>query len=214
VANRSSRTVLMLHFEAYRGGQKALSGSPHAPGHTPLIEPGESYDLRLGASANGNRGNPGGGWLPLDRVEITSVLWSDGLVEGDPKPAALQTVADAGAALHLVHVLTLLRAAAQAPQAHPASTLQEEIAALPIAVSAQEVTDARAALANPDVLDEGTVRSMLTLGKQNSKGVALKDLDDFLHEPGPSDNRAYDRWLMAATAKLEGWRTRIVSPTR
>ena len=50
-----------------------------------------------------------GAWRPLDRIEITSLLWQDGLVEGDPEPALQQGQFDTSKAMHIRALMTLLR---------------------------------------------------------------------------------------------------------
>ncbi len=50
ITNHAQQGVMALAFQAYRGQQKAMSGKPHSPGHTPLIAPGESYTLVLTVS--------------------------------------------------------------------------------------------------------------------------------------------------------------------
>jgi hypothetical protein len=213
VANRSLHAVMMLAFESYHGDTRAMSGRPQGPGHTPLIPPGEAYTVTLAVGAGGRRGASPAAWTPPDRVVITSVLWSDGLVEGSPGPATEQNAVDAGTAQQVVRVIALLRAAAQALASHPPSALRADIAALPIDVTSQQVVDVRASLPDPTVLTAADVRSTMAIGMQNAKNAALNDVDELLLEPH-ADVVAYGRWLAATVAKFDGWRLRIVNPAR
>src|SRR5215510_1292959 len=111
------------------------SGKPRGQAGLPLIAPGKDYVVTLRASArNGTE------WSMLDRLEITSVTWSDGLVEGDPKPAADTRIVDSGTARQLSQIVPIFRAAAQAPEAHPIPKLRDDIAALSITVNSAGAT--------------------------------------------------------------------------
>src|SRR5262245_12548509 len=132
VTNRSTQSVMGFAFQGYRGAATSASGKPRGQAGLPLIAPGKDYVVTLRASARN-----GAEWSMLDRIEITSVTWSDGLVEGDPKPAADIRVVDTGTARQLSQIVAILRAAAQAPEAHPLPKLRDDIAALSITVPAE-----------------------------------------------------------------------------
>ena len=193
VTNRSSQAVMGYSFKAYRGDVISISGSPHGAGHVPLIPPGEKQVATYPIAANGNRGSTPNVWLPLDRFVITSVTWSDGVVEGDPKPAATTSSVEAGTAEQLVRVIALIRVAAGSPEAHPLPQLRADIAALPIAVSPQESPGAR---------------SLMAVGMQNAKNAALNDIDEFLKTPAETP---YATWLASMAAKYGAWRNRLLA---
>jgi hypothetical protein len=206
ITNHSDRSVMMLAFKAYRGNAIAISGRPRGAGHTPLIPTGEAYLLKLPASANG-RGDGTSAWLPLDRLEITSVLWSDGLVEGDPMPAALEHALDAGSAQQLTAILALLRAAVRDPSAHPLPQLRSGIASLSIRVTGEDAARALAAIPGPLRLPVTQVGSTMEAGMRNARSAVLNDIDEYLKSaPSPS---SYADWLVRLTAKFDGWRSRI-----
>jgi hypothetical protein len=164
--------------------------------------------LKLPASANGG-GDESSVWLPLDRLEITSVLWSDGLVEGDPLPAADEQALDAGTAQQLTGIVALLRAAARDPAAHPVSQLRGDIASLGIRVTAEEAARALAAIPGPVPLPAAQVGSTMEAGMRNARSAVLNDVDEYLMSapsPSPSD---YAGWLARVTAKFDAWRRRI-----
>jgi hypothetical protein len=194
VRNRSSQPVMMLAFETYRGNVKNGGGRHRGPGHTPLIAAGETHTVRIGATAAAGREGSSPEWSKLDRFVITAVVWGDGLVEGNPKPAADERAMDAGTAQQLERVVALLRAAAHAPSPQGVVALREQIGALPVTVPPQE----SAALA--------------AIGMQNAKNAILNDLDEFSRTQGASDAAAYAAWLAASIGKFEGWRQRIVAP--
>jgi hypothetical protein len=205
---------MSLAFRAYRGERPSISGRPRGPTHTALIAPGQSYDLRFEATANGNRRGESDAWLPMDRFVITSVLWSDGLVEGDREPAADERALDAGTTNQLQRAVAVLRTAAAAPAAHPPDTLRTEIAGLTIDVTPAEVETALAAVGDPSVLPGSRVSSTMRSGMQNVKNAILNDLDEFTTAHRAADAAVYDKWLAAMVAKFDGWRQRLVKPTQ
>jgi hypothetical protein len=189
VTNRSTQSVMGFAFKGYRGTVTSASGKPRGQAGLPLIAPGKDYVVTLRASARN-----GGEWVMLDRLDITSVTWSDGLVEGDPQPAADTRAVDAGTARQLVQIVTILRAAARAPEAHPLPQLRDDIAALPIAVA-------------PDQAPPGA-QSLARIGMQNAKNAALNDIDEVARR-APLAPDAYGAWLDASAAKFNDWLVRL-----
>lgn len=207
VGNHSDRTVMMLAFKAYRGNIIAASGRPRVSGKMPLIPSGGTYVLKLPATANSGAGP--NAWLPLDRIEITSVLWSDGVVEGDPVPAADERVLDAGSAQQLTRMLAVLRAATHDPSAHPLAQLRTEIDTLSIRVSSDEAAAVLAALPGPAHLDARQVTATMESGMRNARSAVLNDVEEYARvtpSPVPSE---YGHWLAGLVVKYDGWRTRI-----
>jgi hypothetical protein len=212
ISNESSRAVMALRFEAFRGRTKSVSGTPRGRGNVPLIAPGESYELRVGASANASRAGAPGGWLPLDRVAITSVIWSDGVVEGDPEPAARERALSAGTAAQLARALTILRRAAQAPL--EVAALRADVAALGIDADRAAVEDVAASLPDPALLTPAAISQTMRSGMQNAKNALLNDIDQFARSSTAADPGAYADWLRAMVLKFDAWRQRIAGPPR
>jgi uncharacterized protein YfaS (alpha-2-macroglobulin family) len=74
----------------------------------------------------------------VDRIEITSLMWQDGLVEGDPEPAAQQRGFDTNRAAQIRGLLTLLRRARE----QSIASLRPQIArAMTFDVETQQVRD-------------------------------------------------------------------------
>jgi len=214
IANRSTQAVMSLAYRGYRGDLVSLSGHPRGPTHTALIAPGESYDMRFAASANARARGASDAWLPMDRFVITSVLWSDGLVEGDREPAADERALDAGTTNQLQRAVAVLRTAAASPAAHPPDTLRTDIAGLTIDVTASEVEAARPAIGDPSLLSDVRASRAMRSGMQNVKNAILNDLDEFTTAHRAADAAVYDKWLGAMVAKFDGWRQRLVKPAQ
>jgi hypothetical protein len=196
-------------FEAYRGKTRSMSGKPHAPGHTPLISPGESYTLAFDLSPNGRSTGPGDLWQPIDLVAITSVTWSDGIVEGSERPALETRVVDAASARQLGRALALMRGAQVSGKAD-LEQLRGAISSLPIG----DPESVRAADSDTPSVDEAAAVSLARIGTQLAKNALLNDFDEFLRDPRAADPAACRAWLASAVSKFEGWRTRILTAPR
>jgi hypothetical protein len=154
VRNRSSLALMWFHFKAYRDDRTAISGRPRGKRNVPLIPPNGEHTFEVTSSSSGElSGDSPGAWQPLDRIEITSLLWQDGLVEGDPEPALQQGWFDTSKAMHIRALMTLLRDARE----RSIASLRSEIArAMTFDIETQQLRDSL--LADLDAL-ERTQRS-------------------------------------------------------
>jgi hypothetical protein len=112
VANQSAVPLMWLQFKAYRGQRLTLSGRPRGKRNAPLVLPGEEHAFDVTTSAGGRLDSPDGPdrWPALDRIEVTSLMWQDGIVEGERGPATEQHAADRRRAEHLGRMVQRLRA--------------------------------------------------------------------------------------------------------
>ena len=116
ITNRSSQALMWLQFKAYRGNRVAILGRPKGKRNLPLIQPNAEYSFDVTNSTAGLQAADGSEtWQPLDRIELTAVMWQDGLVEGDGATAAEQHRIDLLVAGQLESLLALLRAAPTRP---------------------------------------------------------------------------------------------------
>ena len=125
VTNRSSQPLMWLQFKAYRANRLAILGRPKGKRNLPLIQPNAEYTFEITNNTAGLEAADGSEtWQPLDRIELTSMMWQDGVVEGDAATAADQHRIDLRRAAQLESLLALLR---RAP-GQPLATLRAEIA--------------------------------------------------------------------------------------
>jgi hypothetical protein len=118
VTNRSSQPLMWLQFKAYRGNRLAILGRPKGKRNLPLIQPNAEYTFDITNNTAGLEAADGSEtWQPLDRIELTSLLWQDGMVEGDATVAADQRRLDLRRAEQIESLLALLRAAPDRPLA-------------------------------------------------------------------------------------------------
>jgi len=116
VTNRSSQPLMWLQFKAYRANHLAILGRPKGKRNLPLIQPNAEYTFDITNSTAGLEAADGSEtWQPLDRIELTSMLWQDGVAEGDAATAADQKRIDLRRAAQLESLLSLLRAAPGQP---------------------------------------------------------------------------------------------------
>ena len=112
VSNHSPVPLMWLQFKAYRGERLALIGRPRGKRNMPLVMPGDEHAFELAMSAGGpDPSDRPDQWTALDRIEVTSLMWQDGVVEGDVGHAAEQRAVDQRRAEHLQRVVQHLRAA-------------------------------------------------------------------------------------------------------
>ena len=209
ITNHAQPAVMELAFQTYHGSTKALSGKPHGSGYTALISPGDTYVLSLPVSQRPGYGDVAGDWVPFDRVEITSVTWSDGIVEGNERPAIETQVVNDGTAQQLARVVILLR---QARTAEAIDLAQSRTAAAALTIDDPDAV--ATAGADQNRITQETARSLTRIGMQNAKDVLLSDLDAFLRDPVSADPQTERQWLASAVAKFDGWRKRILSAPR
>jgi hypothetical protein len=120
VLNRSTRSLLAIQYEAFRGVNRATKGRRSAERNEPIAPAGREYafDIQPGA--------------PVDRVAITGLLWEDGTIEGDAALAADERMFDIGKSVQLRRVIKLLQAFSD-PRAEDAiRKFREQVAALPM----------------------------------------------------------------------------------
>jgi len=108
ISNQSPHGLMWFQFKAYRGA-KPISGRPRGRRNLPLVQPNAEFIYELAAGTGFTPEGSEDSFQPVDRIEITSVMWQDGLVEGDPEPAEQQARFDSAKALQLRTVLTALR---------------------------------------------------------------------------------------------------------
>jgi hypothetical protein len=210
IANRATQAVMSVAFEGYRGTTKTLSGNPGGAGHTALIAPGAVYSMRLNASPDPAKP---GGWLTLDRVDVTSVTWSDGVIEGSAAKALEKPVVEAGSMKQLDRILALLttETAAEPPSI---SRLRAAVEALAIDVSGDEAAAVRASLSQREAFDASRVRSLMQIGMQSVKNALMNDIDAFARDPHAADSAACRAWLASTVTKFDGWRARAGAAPR
>jgi len=80
--NRSDLPLMWVHFEGYRDG-KRFSGGQGGDWNQPLVAPRSEHAFEIAIGPSGFiPGDSPEAWSAIDRLEITSLMWQDGRVEG------------------------------------------------------------------------------------------------------------------------------------
>jgi hypothetical protein len=178
LTNHSDRAVLALDISAFRGSERVLSDRRRAARNEPLVLPGDEYLFDLP--------------MPLDRFVVTSVLWDDGRVEGDPGLLADERVLDLGKAAQIRRVMKLLR----------------DYRDLSVRQSLDEL---RGALTTLPVTEDVPTPNGAQSGMQQVKEEVLQDLMAFERgEPSPNAE-TWRRWLDQTIGAYEDWFARIAA---
>jgi hypothetical protein len=110
VTNRAPFPLMWFRFEAHRSEGSPISGVKRGNRDFPLVMPNGEYTFELPLGTMGqSAGDDPGAWHPVDRVEVTSLMWQDGAVEGDKETAAQSSGWDRQRSNYLRAVLKILR---------------------------------------------------------------------------------------------------------
>jgi hypothetical protein len=213
IANRSGQALMALAYELFFTGTKGI-GRARKTGRVPLIAPGETYVLRIAPQPSTERGTSAFAWKPLQRLAITTAIWSDGLVEGDPAPVADEAAFHASSAVQLSRALALIRERANAPASDRMATLRADIAGLGIEVTETEAAGVRTALGDAAVVIPATVRGTMRLAMQEVKNAILNDIDAYGSDVAAGKAEPHTVWLPWLVSKYDGWRKRIAAGSR
>jgi hypothetical protein len=178
LANRSQRGVLAVELAAFRGTEQIISERRRSPRNEPLVRGESEYAFEVAAT--------------FDRLVVSSVLWDDGSVEGDPGLLADERVLDIGKAAQIRRVMKLLR-----EYQDPGER--------------QTVVDLRARLGSLAVVPDQPFLRGTVIGMQAVKAAALEDLLAFEHaQPSPNAS-AWRTWLDQTISTYEDWLARIIA---
>ena len=83
VINHGRTPIRALQYRTMRQGEQEGSGRKRDTRDLPLVVPGGTYQFDVPVSAQTADQAALGVWRDWDQFEVTSVLWDDGLVEGD-----------------------------------------------------------------------------------------------------------------------------------
>jgi hypothetical protein len=191
VRNVSQKAAANFHVQSYRGMNTVLSSLPRGREGRPVLTPGGSYtfDVTLTRAVKTESGVLAP--EPLDVVEIDSVLWGDGSMDGTPVTASTAIVPDLGRRLQLTRTTSILRTALGGVD------------------NVDVLARLRTALdALPDQHDDQLPDARRTM--RQTKAAALADLIRFEHQQLlPPDRAAIESWLENTIERYEHWMARL-----
>jgi hypothetical protein len=110
VTNHALVPLMWFRFEAHRSEGPPTSALPRDKRDRPLVMPNEEYTFELAmGSVSHSYGDAAAPWQPLDRIEVTALMWQDGVVEGDMETARRTHAFDTQRSQHLRALLRILR---------------------------------------------------------------------------------------------------------
>jgi hypothetical protein len=178
LANHSQRALLAVDLAAFLGSQRIVSDRRKSPRNEPLVLGHGEYAFDLAA--------------PFDRLVVTSVLWDDGSVEGDPGLLADERVLDIGKAAGLRRVMKLLREYGDLADRQSPGGLRARLAVLSVI---------------PDVPSSRGEQ----LGMQQVKDAVLEDVIAFERAQPSPNAAAWRSWLDQTINAYEDWFARIAA---
>lgn len=86
IANRAGRDLRSIDYQVFGGDTRIASGRRKAERNEPLVRTGREYTFDYFPNQSG--GKP---WPYVDLFRVTTVVWDDGTVDGDPTPAGVES---------------------------------------------------------------------------------------------------------------------------
>ncbi len=203
VKNVSSQPTVNFHVIAHRDDRRALSGSRGNLDGTPIIEPGGIRTFVLDAGREPLRHSADVVLSSHDVIEIASVLWEDGSIEGEASEMALALAVYLARADQLTRGVRILRSQPVASASR--ERLLEQIATMSTAPSAALLAQVKARLQHMENVDERRVESTLQPTLASIRRRILSDLDN-----APS-GAGFARWLAEIARVYEGQAERLAS---
>ena len=209
VKNNSEKNVLAVQYNTYKMGDmthlKWLAGERSRP----LIKPGDVYRLDVPSEDRTCGGE--GGYRPVqsNRIEIASVVFTDGSYEGDQGLAVLMRSIALGNTKHLRRIVETLNAWSQREYL----TAAEVAAELRAQVAAMDETAEPYMLSNLQMnfpsLTQESFAALSNFVRYGQHGIRTGVLDDVLKlekAAGRDDElKEVQTWLARAKKKYERW---------
>jgi hypothetical protein len=110
ITNRAPVPLMWFRFEAHRSEGPPASALPRGKRDFPLVMPNDEYTFELPMGrVSQSYGDDTRAWQPLDHIEVTSLMWQDGVVEGDKETARQKYAFDTQRSAHIRALLKILR---------------------------------------------------------------------------------------------------------
>jgi len=212
LTNLSSKRVRAVALETTFQGRRRTSMFAFNPDGKPLMEPGGTYERKIGITEGRRTGES---FTPqsIDGIVVAAVLFEDYTFEGDADPAARKAALDEGKRLRLPRLLQLVRAAHDAGDVETAEAVRKFKAALsapddaPPQSSVDKVLAAYPGL-TPALADH--LKTTIAVSMHQVRTELLGELERFekRFQATPADN-SFKSWLAERQSRLEAWLARL-----
>jgi hypothetical protein len=189
VRNVSAKPAVSYSVDLLGPGRRLLLAAWQAlPSGQPVIEPGGSHTFRMNVA---NVPQP-------ELLAITSVQWTDGTYEGDPRPAALQWCRDAAGRVQIARIMTMLRASAAADWTTALAGLETRALTLEITAERAMMADVASRLPIPAPMTDAEIATTIAFQLQRLKKEFAAEISSARARPHTA--AATREWFDAAIA--------------
>ena len=212
LTNLSSKRVRAVALETTFNGRRRTSMLAFDPDGKPLMEPGGTYERRIGIT-EGQR--TGASFTPqsIDGVVVAAVLFEDYTFEGDADSAARKAMLDEGIRVQLTRLLRFVRAAHDSGDVETAGDVRRFKAALSALDDAAPQSSVDKVLAAYPGLSPAMTQNLkvgIEVSMHKVRTELLNDLERFekKFQSAPADN-SFKSWLAEQQSRFEGWLARL-----
>ena len=210
--NVSGKDIAALHVDYYTGKQHSTM-MPQHPQNLPLIKAGAVYELNASGGDGGELTADGYTPHALQKVVVSTVVFTDRTFEGAPLAAAEQHALLHGRKLQITRALALLRDALKAPDASEASAsarFKAQVAALDEEVEPQTVERLAAKFPSLGERDRQMLDVAVRFSLHEVKTDLLRAVAKFedAHAQSP-EKITFRRWLESVQETYGQWLARL-----
>lgn len=211
--NVSGKDIEALHV-AYHTGRQHSTMRPQHPQNLPLIKAGAVYELNASGGDGGELTADGYTPQALQKVIISTVVFTDGTFEGEPLAAAEQHALRRARRLQLTRALALLRSALRTTdaggEAAAVGRFKARVAALGEEVEPQAVEQLAAKFPSLGERDRQMLRELARFHLHMIKTDLLKAVEKFedAHARSP-EKVTFRRWLESVQETYVQWLARL-----
>jgi hypothetical protein len=212
LTNLSQKRVRAVAMQTVYGGRPRTSMLAFEQEGKPLMEPGGTYERRVGVTDGQHNGAD---FTPqsIDGVVVLAVLFEDYTFEGDADSAARKACMDEGNRLQLPRLLQLVRAAHDSGAAEGVEAVRRLRAALVALDDAAPQASVGKLLAAYPALAPATGSNMkvaIEVSMHHVKTELLNDLQRFEQklQAAPADH-SFKGWRAERQARYENWLARL-----
>jgi hypothetical protein len=195
--NVSDKEVRAIEIEEYRGMMSKGPPPMYDWRRTLPVKPGKTFSVTLEFGWNGKETPEGHAVEPPDRVQLKSVLFTDGSYEGDSRFAARAEALREGRKVQLKRVLELLRGLEETPADYASvQGLAQQVEMLDSTFEWPAVSAfaERYRVLYGDELER--LKGLIESGMKSQRGIMLNEVNLFLKQTSPaSDPAVIQRWL-------------------
>ncbi|MBV8859607.1 MAG: hypothetical protein JOZ02_21925 [Acidobacteria bacterium] len=209
--NLSSKRVRAVAMQTTFDGRPRTSMLAFEPEGKPLMEPGGTYERRIGIT-DGRASESGFTPQTIDGVVVMSVVFEDYTFEGDADFASHKMLMDEGERAQLPRLLQLVRDARGAGEVETAEAVRKFKSALAALDDAAPQTSVDAVLAAFPGLSPASVRDAregVEVSMHHARTEFIHDLERFEKQSQAAPAAGFKSWLAEQQARLEGWLARL-----